>query len=853
MSNGMEPIKKQIKENVQLLIDDNKLNEALNLIEEYSKINSEDIEIYSMRAIILIMQQKVDEAEKVLKDGLNIDGKNFDLNYNLAYLYEQNHKFSYALKCYKKALENCNDKNIKADIAITIEKISSEHSIMSIDDKKKIVFFVKTGMDSFLEDIISGLSDEYETKKIIVTDLKQIDEGMKWADICWFEWCDELVAYGSKLDLVREKKVICRLHSYEAFAGYPSNVNWDNVDKIVFVGENIRKFTIDKYKINENKTILIPNGVNINEYIFKERKSGFNIAYVGYINYKKGPMLLLNTFKAVYDKDNRYKLYIAGEFQDDRDVLYFQQMIKEFGIEKNVFFEGWQDNLDKWLENKDYILCTSILESQNMSVMQAMCKGIKPIVHNFVGARGVYYDKYIWNTIGEAVEMIISKDYSSDEYRKFITDKYSLEKQMYKIKEEIQALINPNILLDQFNEKYGTCFSKIEEYYLKSKENISFFMNPWNNFEFISDICCEEFILQQTQNQFKYINEMYFNGNNDINNYGMYYLYLLKLLQTKFFINEKEIQNLLNEINKEKALNINLVEKTIFTLYTILKRKIEKIENKKYCDCEVLEIYNNKYFNNDDKLVELTYRKLYETLKPIQKYIKTFFIHGSLSTMDYTEYSDVDTQLVLKHEVFSSISVMRKCRKYISQASVHLFEYDQIQHHSFFIISEIDLDYYPQSFLPVELLQYSTLIHGDAKFQVNIRSSLIENMYAIWSMSYGFRQTFINKGFPNDMFSLKRYTSRLMLLPTLYLELFYETYPYKRDSFDLAKKYFSDDAWKAIEIATALRKKWISKNNIELNQKFYYHAWKFGEECIEHIFDIDIISKCNELISGGKK
>lgn len=438
----MEIMKKQVIGNIQLLIDDNKLNEAMSLIEEYIKIDSNDIEIYSMKAVVFIMKGNLKEAEEVLKEGLIIDRENFDLNYNLGYLYEQENKFNEALRYYKKARDNCKNQGQKLDIVALIEKISSEHNIISMPDKKKIAFFVKQGMDSFLGDIINGLSDDYETRKITVTEYNQIDEGMKWADICWFEWCDELVSYGSKSPLANQKKIICRLHSYEAFTEYPSNVKWENVEKIIFVGKNIRKFITDKYKINERKVITIPNGVNINKYTFKERKPGFNVAYVGYINYKKGPMLLLHTFKSIYDKDHRYKLYIAGQFQDDRDVLYFQQMIKEFGIEKNVFYEGWQDNLDKWLEDKNYILCTSVLESQNMSVMQAMCKGIKPIVHNFVGAKNIYSKEYVWNTIDEAVNIINSRNYISKEYRQFIKCNYSLKKQIESTKNCLKEIMD---------------------------------------------------------------------------------------------------------------------------------------------------------------------------------------------------------------------------------------------------------------------------------------------------------------------------------------------------------------------------------------------------------------------------
>lgn len=306
------------------------------------------------------------------------------------------------------------------------------------------VFFVRQGGDAFLNDIIKEVSSIANTKKITIRnneDIPLIDQWMEWADICWFEWCDGLIAYGSKLKIAKERKIICRLHSYEAFTNYPVQADWQNVDILVFVAEYLQRYVTDRFKINTEKTVVIPNGVTINQWTFKQKTPGFNIAYVGYINYKKGPMLLLHTFKAIHEHDNRYKLYIAGQFQDPRYSLYFQQMIKELGLDNHCFLQGWQNNLDQWLEDKHYILCTSVLESQNMSVMQAMAKGIRPIVHNFVGAKGIYVDKYLWNTINEAVTMVTDNQYDAREYRKFIEDNYSLEKQLASTKSLIDNLI----------------------------------------------------------------------------------------------------------------------------------------------------------------------------------------------------------------------------------------------------------------------------------------------------------------------------------------------------------------------------------------------------------------------------
>lgn len=293
-------------------------------------------------------------------------------------------------------------------------------------EKTKIIFFVKPQMDSFLGDIIECLKNDYEIKKCIVTEVKQIDEGMEWADVCWFEWCDELVIYGSQLKAAKRKRLICRLHSYEAFIEYPKQVTWNVVDQVIFVAEHIREFVLENVPaLKKEQTIIIPNGIDLTKHDYKERKHGFNIAYVGYINYKKGPMLLLHTFKAIYDEDKRYKLFIAGQFQDPRDVLYFRQMIKEWELKDNVIFEGWQNNINQWLEDKNYLISTSILEGHPVGIMEAMAKGIKPLIHNFVGARQIYPKEYIWNTSDECIEIIKSDYYSSPEYRKFIEGNFS--------------------------------------------------------------------------------------------------------------------------------------------------------------------------------------------------------------------------------------------------------------------------------------------------------------------------------------------------------------------------------------------------------------------------------------------
>ena len=130
-------------------------------------------------------------------------------------------------------------------------------------------------------------------------------------------------------------------------------------------------------------------------------------------------MLLLHSFRELVQVDKKYKLFIAGDL-NARYSLYFNQMIQEMSLGENIQMTGWIKDVSGWLEDKHYIVCSSILEGHPVGIMEAMACGLKPLIHNFVGARGAYPDKYLWNTIPEFVSMVREDDYNSEDYRKFI-------------------------------------------------------------------------------------------------------------------------------------------------------------------------------------------------------------------------------------------------------------------------------------------------------------------------------------------------------------------------------------------------------------------------------------------------
>lgn len=400
-----ETFKLQVKQKIEQMYEYGKCDKAFSLSEKLLKLDPDSADILNDHAVISYELGKIEDAKKAISKAIEILS---------------------------------DDPNIKENYQMIFQEKKKE--IIKENNRKKIAFFCGPD-DKFLNDIIDHLSLKYEVTRFRGKTIQDMHNLMNWSDLSWFEWCDNLIVHAGKLPKVC--KILCRLHSYEAFTDYIRLVNWENVDDLVFVAPHIRDIVLRQVP-NLDKNVhlhVIFNGVDLKKYSFKERKKGFNIAFVGYINHKKNPSLLLQCMKYLVDIDNRYILHIAGQHQELRFQLYFDHMIKEMNLNKNVIFHGWVNDVNKWLEDKHFTVSTSVLESFCHGIADAMACGIKPLIHNFIGAKELYPEKYIFNTVQDFGKLVLEDDYNSFEYRKYIEEKYSQERQFEEIEKLISTII----------------------------------------------------------------------------------------------------------------------------------------------------------------------------------------------------------------------------------------------------------------------------------------------------------------------------------------------------------------------------------------------------------------------------
>jgi len=329
--------------------------------------------------------------------------------------------------------------NNKADAVEMLLRSNQQilnNMIEAIQTKRpKIAFFCGLRNDTkFLEEIYEFARYRYLVQMPEVQDIEQVYEVMKTSDISWFEWCTDVVVEASKLPKVC--KNIVRLHRFEAYTEWPSQVNWENIDTLILVGNSFVKQALCEQVPNihsRTNVVTIPNGVNLDKFRFVDRQRGKNLACIGHLNLRKNPMFLLQCMQKLHYIDPQYKLFFAGTSQDPMLVQYLTHMVEAMKLTDTVFFDSWQEDINSWLSDKHFIVSSSVGESQGMGIAEAMACGLKPVVHNFPGANEIFPSEFLFDIAEQFCEQICSGPYEPQRYRSFIEERYPLKEQLGRI------------------------------------------------------------------------------------------------------------------------------------------------------------------------------------------------------------------------------------------------------------------------------------------------------------------------------------------------------------------------------------------------------------------------------------
>jgi glycosyltransferase involved in cell wall biosynthesis len=302
-----------------------------------------------------------------------------------------------------------------------------------------MALFCLRGLESFIGDIVPHLSSRFEICQCFSREPAEIEKVLDWADVVWLEWANELTAYitGTFPQLGR-KKVLCRVHSYEILSGFLPKIKWSVVDRTIFVSNHTMQIAQRFYPSLTKMTdcVVVHNGVNLEKFRFKVRKPGFNIAVLGSVNHKKNPPMWVEILARLVAEDSRYTLKVAGDVQDVRYLLYFQNIIPKLHLQNRIKLCGRVSDVPLWFEKEDinYLLSTSVFESFGYGIAEAMAMGYKPLIHDYLGALEMWPRENIFRTCADVLKMIVDdENYRSARYRQFIEKRYALTFQLQRL------------------------------------------------------------------------------------------------------------------------------------------------------------------------------------------------------------------------------------------------------------------------------------------------------------------------------------------------------------------------------------------------------------------------------------
>ncbi len=114
---------KRFKEKIEMLVNQNKLLEARQLVEAYDQMVPEDIDIYAIKGVMAMMEGNMKEGLAAIEKGLQIDPDHIDLLYNKAYLYTQVGEYKQSYGTYKRVLELTDEQPLRQEINQKLKQI----------------------------------------------------------------------------------------------------------------------------------------------------------------------------------------------------------------------------------------------------------------------------------------------------------------------------------------------------------------------------------------------------------------------------------------------------------------------------------------------------------------------------------------------------------------------------------------------------------------------------------------------------------------------------------------------------------------------------------------------------------
>jgi glycosyltransferase involved in cell wall biosynthesis len=171
-------------------------------------------------------------------------------------------------------------------------------------------------------------------------------------------------------------------------------------DRVVTVSGSTKRLLV-RSGVKESRISLIYNAVDPDEdkptldsHVVKKnygiRVGQKVVGVVGRLNPEKGQLVFLKAFRSVLKIFPDVKALIIGDGQDRRNL---EDYCKQNGMDGNVVFTGYQENMANFYQVLDILVLPSLSEGLPNAVLEAMSFGVPVVAASVGGVPEVIYDE----------------------------------------------------------------------------------------------------------------------------------------------------------------------------------------------------------------------------------------------------------------------------------------------------------------------------------------------------------------------------------------------------------------------------------------------------------------------------
>ena len=175
------------------------------------------------------------------------------------------------------------------------------------------------------------------------------------------------------------------------------------LDKIAVISPMVQN-VLAKRGFRQDKTVIVGNGVNIEDYPFSVNKTPFSLIYIGRLTELKRVTSLVESISMVRSKLPEVKLHVIGDGPKHKEV---RRRIEVLQLSQNVSMHGYMPEREKieLLSSCAVYVSNSVFEGFGIPLVEAMATGTVPVVSDIEGHRFAFQNDNVGYLVKNTEEM----------------------------------------------------------------------------------------------------------------------------------------------------------------------------------------------------------------------------------------------------------------------------------------------------------------------------------------------------------------------------------------------------------------------------------------------------------------